>query len=393
MALKNSFFVYIATFGSALVLYHLGWSDIYPTLSYDVWIFFGLTFLSALILGLLISPAIDNTWHYQPGMLPRFTGVFVVLIFLAEIFLTGGIPLLMIVDGANFNKLEAGTSHLHLFFIWSVYSTIRFTDFLYARRGLYLIEAMLPVLLFGLLAYRGPAIICVSTWFFIFVIWCGELKLRHIVSTIAAAAMLFYLNGLIGDIRSPGQESIGAPSESFAESNVPKIYFWTYLYSTVSIANFQLNVNELPGTQGTITEFIFTEMLPTPISRIILPVLNKKTSSGNSSVATRDLLYSWKEPQVAKGLNISTLFGRSYGYFGWLGPVIMFAALTFFIIMYLMLCLRSPYRVPCIALLNTFVVFCLFTNMIVSTAILLPLIFPLLIPPWRAMPKNVKNTK
>jgi hypothetical protein len=31
--LRNPFIVYIATFGSAIALYQLGWSDIYPALS------------------------------------------------------------------------------------------------------------------------------------------------------------------------------------------------------------------------------------------------------------------------------------------------------------------------------------------------------------------------
>jgi hypothetical protein len=49
---------------------------------------------------------------------------------------------------------------------------------------------------------------------------------------------------------------------------------------------------------------------------------------------------------------------------------------------YLVVIFRSPYRVPCLALLNTLVVFCLFNNMIASTAMIPQLIWPLLLPPW-----------
>ena len=81
-------------------------------------------------------------------------------------------------------------------------------------------------------------------------------------------------------------------------------------------------------------------------------------------------------------MNISTIFGRSYGYFGWTGPTIMFAVLSMFIVVYLLVISRSPFRVPCLALLNTLVVFCLFNNMLVSAAIIPQLVWPLLLPPW-----------
>jgi hypothetical protein len=283
-------------------------------------------------------------------------------------------------QGEKFYELEAGATHLHVFVLWSVYSTIRFADYLYSGRRLYLLEAVLPVFFYGVLIYRGPAIICVVSWLFVYVAKNNGIRLKHGAVAAAASLMLFYLNGVLGDVRSPGQEAIGAPSQAFRDSGIPQTYFWTYLYATVAMANLQLSVNKLNGGRGTIAEFIAADLIPDTLSKRVLPLLNPSINSRN--MLSRDQLYSWEQPQVSVGLNISTMYGRSYGFFGWLGPVIIFSAFTVFIVVYLLLARRSPYRIPCLALLNTFVVFCLFNNMLVSAAMLPLLVLPLLLPPW-----------
>jgi hypothetical protein len=380
--LKNPFLVYIATFGAALGIYQLNWSNIYPPLSGDFLLFFGCTFLSALLLAVLVAPAIRQTKDYQPGLLPRYTGLFIIATFAAEVALAGGIPLLFITRGANFYAHEAGATHLHLFVFWSVFSTIRFADYLYSGRRLYLLEAALPIIFYGLLVYRGPALICMLSWVFVFVIKHGGIKPKYGLVLAIGGLLALLVNGLIGDVRSPGQERIGAPSAAFRNSGVPQTFFWSYLYATVPIANFQLSVDKLLKEQGTVAEFIASDLLPDTVSKRILPLLSDRIATGQGNLVSRDQLYSWEQPQVAAGLNISSIFGRSYGFFGWLGPVTLFVVLTIFIITYLILIPKSPYRVPALALLNTLVVFCLFNNMIASAAMLPQLIVVLLLPPW-----------
>jgi len=87
-----------------------------------------------------------------------------------------------------------------------------------------------------------------------------------------------------------------------------------------------LSVDTLTSNHGTIPEFIASELIPDTFSKRILPLLNKEISSGQGNLVSRDQLYSWEQPNVAPGMNVSTIFGRSYGFFGWFGPVIMFMA-------------------------------------------------------------------
>jgi len=389
--LKNPFLVYIAAFGSAIAIYQLGWSDLYPPLTRDLLLFFGFTFLASVLLARLIGPFVNQTQHYTPGLLSGYATLFVIGTFIGEIALNG-IPLIYVLRGAKFYALEAKASHLHAFTFWSVFSAIRFADFLYSRRYRYLAEAALPLIFYILFVYRGPAIMCLLSWMFIFVTWKGAFKRKHIVFGTAALVLAGYLNGIMGDVRSPGQERVGGPSAAFQASGVPRTYFWTYLYATSPLANFQLAVSTTPPGQGTVLEFIASELLPDTLSKKILPMLNDRIQTGSGNLATRDDLYSWNLPQVAAGINIATLFGRSYGYFGWIGPVIMFAMLSALIIFYAILIRNSPYRVPALALLNVLVVFCLFNNMLASAAMLPQLVWPLLIPPWRHREAHMSDT-
>ena len=389
--LKNPFLIYILSFGSVLCLYQLGWSNLYPNLSFGLLLFFGFTFLSSLLLAFFVSSIIKKTKNYQPGLLPDFTVWLVILTCAIELVSAGGVPLYFVMKGENFYQLEATATHLHAFTFWSVFSAVRFADFLYSKRWRYLLEASLPIVFYGLLVYRGPALMCLVSWAFVLVIKLGRLGIIRTALAASAGVLVFYANGVLGDIRSPGQELAGSPSDTFKNSGVPSTYFWTYLYLTAPMANLQLTINTITGDHGNAAEFVASEMLPDFISKRILPALDDRIRSGEGYVATRDMLYTWDQPQIAIGINIATIFGRSYGYFGWIGPVIMFITLSSFIIVYLLLILRSPYRVPCLALLNTLVVFCLFNNMLAATVLLPQLIWPLLFPPWHLRLRSNKQ--
>jgi hypothetical protein len=381
--LKNPFLVYVLSFCAILGMYQLGWSEIYPLLSSDLLLFFGLTFVFALLLARVVHPIVASTGPYQPGLLTKYAGLFVIATFAIELVLSGGIPLYLVLNGVNFAEMESTATHLHVFTLWSAYSTIRFADFLYSKRRFYLLEASLPVIFYALLVYRGPAMMTLASWAFIFIIKNNGLKLKHIMIVAIAAVCVLYANGRMGDVRAPGDDvRAGRPTAAFRESGIPRTFFWTYLYSTVAVANLQLSVDKIQSYNGTVAEFIVSELIPDTFSRRIMPYVNHRVTSNQGNFITRDKLYSWAQPQVAPGMNISTIFGRSYGFFGWTGPEIMFSVLSLFIVVYLLVISRSPFRVPCLALLNTLVLFCLFNNMLVSAAIIPQLVWPLLLPPW-----------
>ena len=371
--LKNPFLVYVLSFGAVLAVYQLGWSEVYPSLSSDLLIFFAITFLVSILLAVAVSPVVQEIGDYQPGLLPKYTIVLLTASFAADLIYTGGIPLLMVIDGQFDYAGELGVPHLHVFngTFGSVFATIRFTDYLYSKRRRYLLEALIPIAYFVLIFYRGPAAICLISWGFVFFIKRGRLGMMRLSLVAVLALLALYVFGAFGDLREGDTaiEQIGKPTAAFQESGVPKSYFWTYIYMTSPMANLQLAVDTTSLENRGAAEFAVSEMLPDFISKRILPFLDAKQV---------------KTPEVSPGLTVATMFGRSYVYTGWIGPVLLFTLLAALIVVYLQIIRRSPYRVPCLALLNTFIVFCTFQNMIVFAGLILQLFWPLLLGLWQS---------
>jgi hypothetical protein len=371
--LKNPFIVYILSFGGVLAVYQLGWSEVYPKLSFDLLVFFGVTFYISLLLALTVSSAVQETGAHQPGQLPKYTWVLLLVCFAADLIYTGGIPLIMVTQGQfNYAGEDLGVPHLHVFTgtMASAFSTIRFADYLNSRRRLrYLAEAIFPFVYFILIFYRGAILICLVSWAFVFLIKHGRLGVMRGSLVVIVALAVLHLFGMLGDLRE-GEgaiEDIGRPTEAFKSSPIPRTYFWTYIYLTSPMANLQMAVDTPRLEEGNAAVFVVSEMLPDFVSKRVLPLLDAEQV---------------KAPEVSRGLSVAGLYGRSYVYEGWIGPVALFALLAVLIVLYLRLIRHSPYRVPCLALLNTFIVLCTFQNMIAFAGLILQLIWPLFLGSW-----------
>jgi len=294
--------------------------------------------------------------------------VLLLALFAADLAYTGGIPLLMLIGGRLQYGGELGVPHLHVFTVTfgAVFSTIRFCDYLYSKRWRYLVEALVPIAYMILIVYRGPAVICLITWGFVLFIKRGRLGMARSALIAVFTLAVLHVFGLFGDLREgPGYfERVARPTAAFRNSASPKTYIWTFIYMTAPMANLQLAVDTTNLENRGAARFVVSEMLPDFISKRILP------SMGTTRVKT---------PEVSPTLNVATMYGRSYLYMGWPGPVLMFVLLAALILAYLQLIRGSPYGVPCLALLNTFVVFCTFQNMIAYTGLFIQLIWPLIL--------------
>jgi hypothetical protein len=113
-----------------------------------------------------------------------------------------------------------------------------------------------------------------------------------------------------------------------------------------------------------VPRFLISEMLPDFLSRRLLSAIDTNRPA---------------VPEMSRGFNVSSIFGRSYLFFGWTGVLLIFAWMMAMALSYLALILQSQYCVPCLALLNTLIVFSVFDNMIAVSAVSLQLVWPLLL--------------
>lgn len=376
--LKNPFIIYIISFGGVLCAYQLKWSDIYPDLSIDLLFFFIATFFLSLIFAVYISKDVERTRDYEVSKLSPAVYLFLIVGFVSDIAYQGDIPLRLIIEGVDYSYNNFGIPTLHVAIITfgGTFSVIRFSDYLYSKKPEFLIQALMPIIYDILIVNRGAALIAMISWIFIVIIKNDGLGVKKWIITAILLLSALYFFGIVGDIRSGegGIEEIGKPTESFENLGVPKAYFWTYIYLTSPFANLQEIINVLPHETGSLSGFVVGEMMPDFISKRILPII------GDEEII--------KTPLISPALNVTTIYARSYWYLGWIGLIIMFVVLVAAILLYVKFTLRSPYRVPALALLNTLIVFCIFDNMIAFSGMSLQLAWLLLLPIPRQRPRG-----
>jgi hypothetical protein len=374
MPAKNPFFLYIAAFAAVLLIYQLNWSAVYPPLSSGLVLFFLATFFFAAILGLCVAPVVNQIGTHEPGRLWDYTGAALTLSFAADFIVSGFVPLMSLLAGENIDFDAIGIPSIHLFNVTfgGSFATIRFADFLYSKRKIYLLQACVPLLYFILLVYRAPALMCVVSWVFVYLIrHGGRIRLWPAIALAMFVVLGLFLNGVMGDARSPSDqdesqiEVLARPTEAFRQSGIPRTFFWSYAYATSPMANLQTTFNVAFSVIGKETTFVLGEMLPDAVTHRILDFLGEERIRAS---------------EISPGLNASTIFGASFVYLGRLGPPLMFAYLSLIIVAYLLLIRRrSAINVPSLALLNTLVVFCTFHNMIASSILSLQLVWPVVL--------------
>ncbi|MBB6584424.1 O-antigen polymerase [Ralstonia solanacearum] len=374
----NPFFVYILAFGGTLLAYGLDWSTIYPRLSGDVVAFFIWTFVAALPLAATVWPRLLVAFRGRSG-LPNWMTKAMAAGMIADIVYAGGIPLLMVAGGEDFDYSQFGipTFHVILATFASAYSTVRFSDYLATRHKRYLVDALIPPVFSILTFTRGTAMMSLIGFAFIWLGHHGMPRLRSIIVGVVLGAAALYGFGVLGDIRSPGAiEDISQPSHSFRHSSVPSPYMWVYIYVTSPLANLQNTVNSSVRPNRSVVQFAAAELVPDFIGKRVLEAMD---------VPREDVA------RVAPTLNAAGIYARAFSYLGWAGAAIMFAALAVVVVCFTWLIGGTRYAVPAIATLNTLVLLCVFENMLSFTGMVMQLFWLLVFAQCFPRPPTVET--
>lgn len=370
--LANPFLTYIFTFGGALAIYQLGWSTAYPPTTQGIVLFFAFSFFVAGAAGWLVQPRVRSIRTYRPGLLPPWAILVPLACFAIDLAYSGGVPLIDMIRGTFVYGSFTGMPSLHVFAVTfgSVFSTIRFADFLYETdrvRWRYLGEAAIPIIFLLSIVYRGPVLIVLTSWVFVSFIYMSRIRISYILGIIAVGTLLLFGANKLGEVRGGDVNELGQATEAFRGSILVRSAFWLFLYSTGPLANFQYAVSTVEPAYDLkkIPEYVVSELLPDTISHRLLPRLGASRD--------RDI------PEFSKHFNVSSVFSRSWIFFGWISVLTTLAVFIFILYAYVGVIRTSPLAVPSLALLNTFVVYNLFDNMIATTSIGIQLLWPLLL--------------
>jgi len=370
---KNPFYLYVISFLVIVIIYQLGWSSLYPKLTIWLIVFFIITAISSLFLGGTID-------KYNPIQYKKATGntsskrvILGIYILLAcEFIYNKGIPLLMVFKNPSYDYIEFGIPTLHpiLVTFTSFYTVYVFHVVLSEKKKRDLIKLII-LLVFPILIYnRGMLMISLVSGLMVYLMSIKKIKYKIFAYITVLVLILLFLFGVLGNYRLTGGSSneyfleVAEATESFKDSRIPEEYFWSYIYITSPLANLQNNINENKPEHLRVKDFFLTELIPDFVSKRIAGVFHAER--GEIS-------------QIAGFLNVGTIYSRSYSLLGWFGIYLMYFFIAGFVLLYIIILKRSnKYYVTGIAILNTFIIFNSFTNMIYFSGISFQLVYPII---------------
>lgn len=369
-------------FLAAMLLYMLGWSDLFTNLSASMIIFLILTSIIMMLFGNFRKNSNLIKWNEIEK--DDYTYVFSILSLfghLINFIFAGKIPLINILLSKPNEVVEGfnGIPFVHVLLVsfTTFYCTYLFHLYLSTKHRkdllLYLINFLPLILLFS----RSAIILVLMNCVWIVLIRKRKLSVKFVAILMICLLTIGYIFGVAGDKRTENQVNlsgtgsdlimeIGSASEEFRESLIPKTYFWVYLYASSPLANFQHIINtdsNHPIDGERILEFVNNEFLPDSISNRINGLM------GSSNI---------EMPLITPTLNVATIYGPAYEYLSWMGPILMFIYTIVIITGYLYVNKENKqFLLTGIAILNSIIVLNAFDNMFSKTAFSFQLVYPI----------------
>ncbi len=374
--LCNPFFVYIMSFTLVLLVYSLGWSGLYPDLSFSLLLFFGISFIVSFVLGAFID-RLKRIEYKELSWNPRIK-LYLSLVwagYLLEFIYNRGIPLQLLLLGIKYDYTQFGIPTFHVFLatfsnFLSVYIFHQLISDFNRRRLVFFILSILPAVL---IINRGMLFMTLTACLFVYLLSLGRISLKVLGGVVILILAVLYLFGIMGNLRQTDGRTMDSDymleasfaTSSFRDSPVPKPYIWSYLYISSPLANLQNTILQSNNLDQSWLSFFNYEVLPDFIS--------KRTGS-MFEIPKYDM------PRVAPWLTVSTFYARAYVFLGWIGIILMFIFfLTTTLVYVLILHKNSKYYITGLAILSTLVLYNTFDNMYSFSGINLQLVYPLIL--------------
>lgn len=364
----NLFYMYSVIWGTVLLLYSLGWSDLCSPLQPELKAFFSLTVVVSAFFGYIFRDTftIKKSEHFQR----RSSIITIVLIAacLLEYYVCAQIPLIAIITGTSDYTSFTGIPTLHTIIDTFALFYAQHLFFLFLcfpkKKGLLIEYAAIVIVAFLLQFNRGQILICAYISAALFTGINKKIKKRYWLILAVTAIVIMFAFGALGNMRMGYRwndtsyfETLGMFNSAYPKW-LPKQFMWPYIYITSPLSN--LNYNATFYKLDVNLTHLFWSFIPDFISKRLL-------------VLEAPLL---KVPYF----NVTSAFGEIYVRGGIIGMIIYWFVLLFFQ-WFVAMCLHSDNECKALTLgiMSGIVAFTFFTNTIAYSAISFVAIYPIVL--------------
>lgn len=376
-------FVYAISFASILLLYQIGWSDMFPKLNNYLFGFLSATIVLSFILSFLQKRHIqisDNDIDLEPLFVNRslyFIAIGNVLDFLYE----SGIPIVQTIINPSYSYHDftgIPTFHVILGTFNIFFSILMFNYYLTNKSRKKLFQFIATLIPYILILNRGAFMIVFSAMIFLFLMRLKSISFIAILKPFLVLGIVLYFFGVVGNVRQEQTKDdkeyllrVAGATDGFIDSGVPYEFYWSYIYLISPMGNLQnlVVMKEDTFDVNNVGLFTTTQLFPDFISKRMSSLLGYGDILENNESAAYF---------VTPLLNAPTVYFVSYFLLGTIGLVLMYLALMFSALVYPYLIKReSKYYATSIASLNALILLSTFNNMwyAVGTILLWPIIF------------------
>jgi hypothetical protein len=373
--ITNPYIIYSIGFILVALIYALHWSDLYPSLSLNLFLFLIGTSVVSVTIGVSLHKT--NYLSYKRIFWNSYTlwlvSILLFLSYLVECAYLRVIPLLAIINRTGYDYTTFGIPTVHVIVVTfgSFWTVFVFHNFVSQKKKhlflCYLLCLFPAILIFN----RGMLMMNIGSSFFVLFMSAKNVRKIIVTVTIIIIAILF-LFGMAGNLRVSGDRSVnsiildwGHATDDFRKSVIPKEFFWGYLYITSPLANVQETIDH-----HHISNFSF-QKFATFINRNFLP----------DFIWKRNVYFIRPYEhvnQVSNSFTVGTVYGTSYAYMGWWGIFLMFFYILFFnLLIILAVPKTSSFFVTGIAILDCIMLFNIFDNMFSFSGLSLQLFYPI----------------
>lgn len=376
-------FVYSISFAAILLLYQIGWSDLYPKLNGFLLFFLLFTIFLSLSFSFLqnrflVIKTVDV--ELKKGFINRsmcFLGVGYLLEFLYEF----SVPIIstFLIPSYSYDDFNGiPTFHVILGTFNIFLSILMYNFYLSDKNRNKLLLFVLTLIPYILVMNRGAFMIVFSAMIFLYLMKLKAIKLKTIFMPFAILGIVLYLFGVVGNIRQEQTKDdkeyllrVAGATDNFIDSGVPNEFYWSYIYLISPMGNLQNLILEKEDTfeLNNIGLFATTQLFPDFISKRLVSMFGYE-----DIVAKNDYANYYVTPL----LNAPTFYYVSFFLIGSTGLIIMYFALTFSSLIYPYFVRKnSKYYLTSIASLNAIILLSTFNNMWYAsgTILLWPIIF------------------